>query len=519
MKDAQQQVNERQNAPVPLEEVAQNLKPIMKRFMDSYSLKDEKQSDEEWLIIRFHEELPDKSEEEISQMTREVLSEIKMFDENLSDLNNARSNGISNEEWVCNKMEDAAVGVSVVEYGNYLANIDNVLGQNNQQLMNVVTTMDGNVSMNSNLDGFIAEQLHVNSFNANAALENQSYRAEVLSPKAGQPYGKNSMDIRIRDGNKTLHQYQAKFGKDSHATTEMLKHGNYNNQRYLVPKGQAETVQEKFPGKSVSDHIGGTDKVSTKSKPISKEQVKNAQNRVQEKGKPVGQDWNSFTNRKLAINIGKQAAVAGIGGAALGAGFHVAAKVFKGEDIKASEVVETAIVSGTDTGIKAACAGALKVGVEKGLVPMLAKGTSIGVITSIACIGVENAKVLFKLATGEITGLEAVDLMGRTTVSTTAGILGAMGGEMALGALGFVITGPVGLLGGIVAGTVGYLAGSNIGNLVYDGAKKVASVAKSCASSIWSGVKTVGSGIGSAVGSAVSGIGNAISSFGDWLFG
>ncbi|ORT99796.1 hypothetical protein D081_1680 [Anaerovibrio sp. JC8] len=509
-----------EETPTTPDEMAQNLKPIMQRFLTSYSEKDSKQSDEEWLKQRFKEELPEKSEEEIERMSKEVISEVQSFDSNLAGLNKVREAGGTSEEWLCNKLEDAAVGYSVTEFGQYLANVESTLAQNNQLLMEAVATKGGATSMNPNLDGFIAEQLHVNSFNANAALENQSYRAEVLVPEPGQAYGKNSMDILIRDGNKTLHQYQAKFGKDAQATAEMLRHGNYNNQRYLVPKGQAEALQEKFPTKSVSDHIGGTDRVSTKSQALSKEQVKKIQNRVQEKGTIVGQDWNSFTNRQLAMNIGKQAAVAGMGAAALGTGFHLAYKVFKGEEIKGSEVVQTALVTGADAGVKAATAGALKVGAEKGLIPLLTKGTPLGLITNIACVGIENAKVMYKLAKGEITGLQAADLMGRTTTSMVGGLVASGYGAGKGFAIGGVLGGPIGaIVGGIAGGAVSYMAGSAVGNMVYSGVKKVGSVAKSCASAAWSGIKSVGSGIFSGVGSVFSGIGNAVSSFGDWLFG
>ncbi len=50
--------------------------------------------------------------------------------------------------------------------------------------------------MNPNLDGFIAEQELVNSFNNSAVLEGSKYRAEALTPDV---YGKNSFDIVIKD--------------------------------------------------------------------------------------------------------------------------------------------------------------------------------------------------------------------------------------------------------------------------------------------------------------------------------
>ena len=46
----------------------------------------------------------------------------------------------------------------------------------------------------------------------------------------------------------------------------------------------------------------------------------------------------------------------------------VAQKLWNGEEIEADEVIETALVSGTDFGIKASAAGALKVGIEKEII-------------------------------------------------------------------------------------------------------------------------------------------------------
>ena len=495
--------------PISSEEMALNIKSITQRFLDSYTIKDSSQTDEEWLLQRFKEELPEKTEEEISTMSKEIISQVSVFDDNLADLNEYREAGGTNEEWVGNKLEEAAVGVSVTEFGEYLEEIDKVLAQNNQLLKDTVTKLDGTISQNNNLDGFIAEQLHVNSFNANAALENQTYRAKVLAPEAGQSYGKNSMDIVIRDGNNTIHQYQSKYGKDATSTVNYNKKGNYNNQRRLVPEGQGDAVKRKFPNKSVSEHIGGTGRVSTKSEALSKEKVKKIQNRIQEKGSRAipKQKWSSFSNRQLAINIGKQAALAGMGAAAIGVGFHIIAKILEGEEIKGSEVVKTAIVTGADAGVKAATAGALKVGVAKGLVPILAKGTPIGVITNIACVAIENIKILFKLAKGVITPMQALDLMARTTVSTITGMVAAGKGMFIGAALGLAF-GPVGvIIGGIIGGTVGYLAGSTVGDLIYSGVKTVVSIAKEVVSSIWDGIESM-----------VEGIGNALNSFGDWLF-
>ena len=165
----------------------------------------------------------------------------------------------------------------------------------------------------------------------------------------------------------------------------------------------------------------------------------------------------------------------------------LAAKVFQGEEIKASEVVEVALKTGATTGITCAAAGALKVGVEKGMVPVLAKGTPIGVLTTIVSIGIENAKIMKKFVDGEIGGIKAIDLMARTTTAVAGGIAAAAeGAAIGAAALSFIpIAGT--LVGGIIGGTIGYMAGSKVGNAIYSGVKKIAGVAKTAVKAAWSG--------------------------------
>ena len=91
-------------------------------------------------------------------------------------------------------------------------------------------------------------------------------------------------------------------------------------------------------------------------------------------------NWNEYATKDLAIGIGKQAGYAALQGAAIGVGFDVAQKLWNGEEIEAEEVAETALVSGADFGIKAAAAGALKVGVEKEIITVIPKGTPAGTI-------------------------------------------------------------------------------------------------------------------------------------------
>ena len=75
--------------------------------------------------------------------------------------------------------------------------------------------------------------------------------------------------------------------------------------------------------------------------------------------------WSSYDSRMMTKFIGRQAALAGISGAAIGAGFHMAAKLAADEPIEPEEIVQTALETGADASVKSAAAGAIKVAAEK----------------------------------------------------------------------------------------------------------------------------------------------------------
>lgn len=130
----------------------------------------------------------------------------------------------------------------------------------------------------------------------------------------------------------------------------------------------------------------------------------------------------------------------------------------------------------------------MKVAVEKGVLRCIPKGTPAGVIATIATVGVENVKILAKAAKGEIPKEKVLEQIGRTTVSMTAGLIGAAKGA----AIGAVVGGPVGAGIGLVTGAVGYTVGSKFGEAIYDTAKKAAKTAKTWVNNVAKKAKKVG---------------------------
>lgn len=495
--------------PVPSlgwsEAEARQFQPLLADYIVSYGQKDKNESDEVWLHRKLSQSLPEKSPEEISALTKDILSEVKRFDDNISSIRKAKAEGKTNEQWFADKMKEYSTTANVTNYGRYLAEIDQTLTQGNTQMYRVLHTMNGGINQNFNLDGFMAEQKLANSFNQQAALENSNYRAVVKAPEPGQTYGKNSFDLEIQDMHtgQRVHQYQVKFGKDAEATIRMLKKGNYNNQRIIVPKDQVEAVQKAFPNKKVSSTIGGTDKVPTKSQGMTKKEMKDLQKRAQEKGKVQKDDWTNYDNEQLLKHLGKQAAVAGMWGSAIPAGFYMAKKVLEGEEIKGEEVAKVAIQGGADAGVKAAATGALKASVEKGAISLIPKGTSTGVLAGVACAGIESAKILYKAGKGEISATKAADMIAETSTATVAGMsTAAQGAAIGAAALSFIpVVGTT--VGGFIGGAVGYAAGSKVGKTVYNGVKKAAKVVKSVAKATYHAAKKVVSSVASGVKSFV----------------
>ena len=151
---------------------------------------------------------------------------------------------VKKEKWLADELAKACTGMSVVQYGEYLSEIDRVLEENNKNMLLTVLTKDGNFNQNPNLHGFIAEQALANSFNRNAALRGSALRAEVLKPVGG--YARNSVDIEIFDGRRVIERDQVKFCKDANETAKAFKHGNYVGREKLYLMNKRKLLQTNF---------------------------------------------------------------------------------------------------------------------------------------------------------------------------------------------------------------------------------------------------------------------------------
>ena len=491
------------------EDEAKNIKEMYKKYLKSYKEKNPGISDQEWLEQLFREEFPDMEEEEIKQESEEIVTSIKVFDENLTSCSEAAKHGISKESWLANKMQEASVGMAVNEYGKKLKQMDNVLYMKNEELADALSrSADGHIMMSCNLDGNIAENMIAKTTELSASLQGKNISVEVL-----EAHTANSVDVRAINHDTGQYQnYQLKFGKDAKATIKLLERGNYNNQRIIVPSEQLEEVQayfkEKGSSKTITDHIEAW---GTEGKFFTKEEMKALQEQAQIEDVAPKIDYSHYQTKDLAMSIGKNAGVMSLQAVAVTTGLNVAQKIFEGEQIDKDELVENAIKTGADTSIKTVTAGTLHVAIRKGIIKFIPKATPAGVIANIACVGIENVKILSKIASGDLSVTKGLDQMGRVTTSMAGGLW-----VMAKGAaIGVKLTGWIPVIGpglavvtGFVGGMVGYFGGSKVGDAIFSAGKKVAGAAKTVAKAAWNGIKSAGhavvNGVRSAARAAVS---------------
>ena len=486
---------------------AKTVKEMFKKYWKLYKEKDDKTTDAEWLAELFKKELPEINEEEAKKDGEEIIRSIKEFDNNLSSCNEAAAKGISKETWLSDKLQEASVGMSVNDFGRELQKIDDILYAKNVELASALSrNADGHIMMSPNLDGNIAENMIAKTAGLSASLQGKNIAVEVL-----ESHTANSVDVRAINYDTGHYQnYQLKFGKDAKATIELLERGNYNNQRVIVPSEQLDEVKayfkDKGSSKSITDHIEAW---GVKGKSFTKEEMKNLQEKAQNDGIMPEMDYSHYQTKELAMNISKNAGAMALQSMAVTTGLNLAAKAFNGEKVDADELVEVAIKTGTDTTIKTVAAGTLQVAIRKGIISFIPKATPAGVIANIACVGIEDVKILAKIASGDISVTKGLDQMGRVTTSMVGGLFGMAKGA----AFGASLTGwipvvgvPLGIATGFIGGMVGYFGGSKLGETVYNTGKRIASAARTVAKAAWNGVKSAGRAVSSGVKAVVRGV-------------
>jgi len=479
-------------------EEAIELKKITYTAIKTYLTKDTAITDKEWLQNYFNTNLIEHTIEEREELVENLIIEVERLETNRVNIKKYNDNGLSSSQYISSK--DSGCEEFLSNQGNveYLDSLNTIIENSNNSVINKVTTQSGDINMNPNLDGFLAEYEHVNNFNIQSATNGSgNIEAKVLEPEPGKTYAKNSMDVGIYENNKLVQRYQMKFGKDSEATIRMISDGNYSNQRLVVPDEQLEDVKKAFPNKTVISEI---EYKNIKSSPLSKSEVKKLQNKIQNGDlSTVQKSWSDINKKKLMISLSKNTAQASILGVGLSFSTSFISSIFTDEEIETEEVIKRAIESGTTSGINTAVTGALTVAIKTNKITFIPQNTSITTIANISHIAIENIKILYRVGKGDLSISDGINKIGENTISTLGGISSALTIGAWVGTL--ALTGPALIAASIIGQTVAYTAGKNVVSAVYKG---VTSVVKSVVKTVWNGVTTVASKVWNTVGTVFS---------------
>lgn len=441
------------------EQEAKELRPIYRDFVKAFRENMDK-PDSGWVEKLLEKYLPGTPKEDIRRMTKEIAETIHKNDV-------ARKGS--------DKLEKMGSAVNAIQKSGYLKEIDRTLEKANDKLLDTVMRKNLDVNRNPNLDGFLAERYHVETFNVNAAVKKSPWRARVVEPTGA--YGKNSVDVVIfnSDTKKIARRYQFKYGADAKATEQMWNNGNYKFQRFLAPKGQSQEISSKAV--EVLESPDG----KVQSTALSKTDAK----KLQENAQKLDAVKNDLTFEKdvavkdLAPVLGKQGVQSFLVGGIYGAGKETLSQWKQGETLDVKKIGKSSLEGGGDFAAKQTLASFLKVGSEKGIVKAIPKGTSMETITNISCVAIEDAKIAVKVGKGELTAAEGAGQAVETTASTGVGVLAAGKGAVIGGKIGtaggaviasFAAGPEASVVGAKVGAVVGEVVGSSIGYLVGSGA-------------------------------------------------
>jgi len=546
---------------------------IIKKFLKSYAENEKSQDKKDlktWLISELQNELPNKKVEDIEKIATELITGIEIYYQKKKEVEKYQSVGITNGDYIGNEIlekvadeieeaeivdtkeviedmkeasnilsqynetmiyETAAIKeaqlvanvLSTKSVNNYIDTVNTAIDNANKTLVESVTTKAGTINQNPNLDGFIFEEHHAGTFNIDAAVKQKSYYAEALKPELGETYGKNSVDLVIKDdAGKYVKKYSAKAYKNANETAKSF----YDKITGYKYKGQSKLV----PTDQTNEIANSADKIkynNVESKGISKAEIKDIQNDLQSGNKKADifnfkKDVNTIS---ISKQIGKQAMVNGTMGLGIGMAANIGTKIIQGKEVEVEEVIEAGIKTGGSVGLSTAVAGGIKVAVEKEIIPAMSNNT----IGAIAASSMDIIGTACKLGSGEISLGEAVKEVGTSISSAYSAIVSSSFGYTAtiaavgmvglgtLGTVGTVIGTGVALVAGAVCGTVGSKIGGEIANGVGTIAEKVVDKAVEVVKEGIDKVKNIANGVVNKVQSIGKKISSGLSKVASWF--
>ena len=370
----------------------------------------------------------------------------------------ATGGGIRN--WFAEALGRTSQASSADGTRKYSVRIDAELEKATAHARDAITCKDGvSINKSEQLHGNIAEQHHTDSFNIDAATKDSGVRAERL-----ESYDRNSVDIRVSDGNETV-DYQSKYGKTADHSERGFKRGDYENQERLVPAGQEGQVE------------GGTSRVShdgVESDPLSHDQAKQRQKEAQEEGRSKKYNWDDVDLFTMGKQVAKQALLAAALAAAV-QGVRIAGRrvwnAWRGNENSSlkkdwDEFCDSALRSGVQSSVTVALVGAVVVAARKGWLGPALKSADATMITMAVCLAIENARVLYKLSKEECTLAEAAAELLEVNFVAVATLAGSYAGAALGTAIGLVFGGVCAPIGGVVGSLIGGTLASGAANAI-----------------------------------------------------
>ena len=468
------------------EDNARKTVALVTSFVSSWERHKHEKTPADWLADEFRK-YPSiwNGDEEIVATANEIVGNVEGCNADHASLHDHLDAGKSKASWLANKIEEGAAAAGASSVGAYAANVEQTLKVANSQMLETFTTRSGAINSNPNLDGLVAERHHTDTFNLDAAAKGSSLRAEVR-----ESLGKNSVDIVIKDGNgRIVRRYQSKYGRTAEATQKLFEKGDYRGQKKLVPDGQEDAV---------TNATNAIELDGVSSQPLTKDEAKRQQEKAQQEEEIRQYEWNEVNRIEIAKSIGKQALAASAWSCAFQGARVLGRRVwnfFRGQenppvsdDIQ--DFFESSVKGAAHVGVQTAVCGAAVVAAKNGWISLL-QNTPVRTVVSIVHGAMENAKVLWKFAKGDLSMEQALDEMGTTTASLVGGLAGAAKGA-AVGAL-------AGPFGSFVGGIVGGIAGSKIGEAVWEASKRLVTAATKTISGVLKGTVEVVKSVGRAL--------------------
>lgn len=168
----------------------------------------------------------------------------------------------------------------------------------------------------------------------------------------------------------------------------------------------------------------------------------------------------------VAANLSRNAAMTGICGMALTTGLSVLFKSGAKQGL-----TKLVVKTGTTDSLRVIVTGALKVGAERRMLPLLTRTTPMITLTAVALIAVESSKTMVQYINGEIKCLEALNQVSKVSTSAICavvfGIQGAFIGATAFAAI--PVAAPA--IGAFMGELIGTMTGYEVGRISHTNLK------------------------------------------------